>query len=129
MQTGTRVICHLVVTRTEEELQQAGETWKQAHLSTVISKRNAVKGLNVSEYDLKGVQGKICTVREVIILPFRTTMVKGTASLKSHSKCVNVVAEPVVEYSEHISMTRLYGLLKPGRGKFDVCPRNHSAKR
>ena len=44
---------------------QAEETWKQVHFSTVICKRNTVKGLSVPEYDLKVVKGKICAVREV----------------------------------------------------------------
>ena len=60
---------------TEKELQQAGETWKQVHLSTVISKRNTVKGQNIPDYNLKGVKGKICTIREVVIQPFMTTVV------------------------------------------------------
>ena len=34
---------HLVVTMTTAELQRAGETWKQVHLSTVLSKRNTVE--------------------------------------------------------------------------------------
>ena len=58
---GTQVIDHLVATMTEKELQHAGETWKQVHLSTLISKRNTMKDLNVLEYDLKGVKDKIHT--------------------------------------------------------------------
>ena len=63
-QIGTWVIDHFVGTMTKKELQHAGETWKQVHLSTVISKRNTVKGLDVLKYDLKGVKGKICIIRE-----------------------------------------------------------------
>ena len=125
---GTQVIDHLVVTITREELQQAGETWKQVHLSTVISKQNTVKGLDISEYDLEGVRGKICSIREVIILPFGPTVVKDITNLMTHSKCLNIVVEPVMGHSEHISMARSYGVLKPGRGRIDVCLRNHSAK-
>ena len=80
-----------------------------------------MKGLNVPEYDLKGVKGKIHTMREVIILLFVTTMVKGIANLMTHSKCMNVVVEPVMGYLDHIAMARSYGVLKPGRGKIDVC--------
>ena len=65
VQIGTQVIDHLVVTMTEKELQQAGKTWKQVNLSTLISNRNTMKGLNVPEYDLKGVKGEIHTIREV----------------------------------------------------------------
>ena len=113
---------------TEKELQQAGDTWKQIPLSTVISKRSTVKGLNIPKYNLKGVKGKICTMREVLILPFVTTVVKGIAKLMTHSKHVNVVVKPVMCYSDHIAMARSYGVLKPGRGKIDVCLRNHSPK-
>ena len=63
VQTGTQVIDHLVATMTGEELQQAGETWKQVHLSTVILKRNIMESLNIPKYDLEGVKGKICTIR------------------------------------------------------------------
>ena len=62
-------------------------------------------------------KGKICTIREVIILPFGITVVKAITNLMTHSKNLNVVAEPVMGYSEHISMARPYRVLKPGRGK------------
>ena len=52
VQIDTQVIDHLVVTMTEEELQQAGDTWKQVHLRTIISKRNTVESLNIPEYHL-----------------------------------------------------------------------------
>ena len=48
--------------------------------------------------------------------------------LMTHSKCVNVVVELVTGYMEHIAPARSYGVLKPGRGKIDVCLRNHTAK-
>ena len=128
MEIGTQVIDHLVVTMTKKELQQAGKTWEQVHVSTIISKRNTVKGLNIPECDLEGLKGEICTIREVIIPPFVTTMVKGITNLMTHSKCVNVIVEPVTGYLDYIAMARSYGLLKPGRGKIDVCLRNHSAK-
>ena len=127
MQIGTHVTHHLVVTMMEKELQQARETWKKVHLSTIVSKRNAVKGLDVPEYDLKGIKGKICTIREVVILLFRTTVVKGITNLMTYSKCLNVV-EPDTEYLEHIATARSYGVIKPGRGNIDVCLRNHSVK-
>ena len=58
VQIGTQVIYHLVETMTEKEFQWAGETYKQVHLSTVISKRNTVKGLYIPEYYLKGLRVK-----------------------------------------------------------------------
>ena len=48
--------------------------------------------------------------------------------MMTHSKCLNVVDDPVMGYSEQTAMARSYGVLKPGRGKIDVCLRNHSAK-
>ena len=88
----------------ELELQQVGETWKQVHLRTVISKRKTVKD----------------TIREVLILPFLTTVVKGIMNLMTHLQCMNVVVQPVTRYSEHIAMAISYGVLKPQRGKIDV---------
>ena len=113
---------------TTEELQQVGYTWKQVHLRTVISKRNIVESLNISKYDLKGVKGRICMMRDVVIPPFVTVMVKGVAKLTTHSKYMNVVIEPIVGYLDHIAMARSYEILRPGIGKINVCLRNHSAK-
>ena len=127
VQISTQVIDHLIVTMTGEELQQAGDTWKQVHLSTVISTRNTVESLNVPEYELEGVKGKICTMKEVIILPFTATVVKGIANLMTYSKCMHVVIEPLMGYSDHIATARPYGVLRAGRGKIDVCL-SHSAK-
>ena len=87
-----------------------------------------MKGLDVLKFNHKGVKGKICTIREVMIPPFGTTLVKGIANLITHLKCLNVIVEPVTGYSEHIAMARSYGLFKPGRGKIDVCLRNLSTK-
>ena len=56
------------------------------------------------------------------------TVVKGIVNLMTHSKHMNVVVKPVMEYLDHIAMARSYGVLKPGRGKIDVCLRNHSSK-
>ena len=47
LQLGTLVLDHLVVTMTMEELQQARDTWKQVHLSTVISKRNMIENSSI----------------------------------------------------------------------------------
>ena len=44
VQINIQVIDHLVTAMTEKELQQAWGTWKQVHLSIIISKRNIVKG-------------------------------------------------------------------------------------
>ena len=63
-----------------------------------------------------------------MIPPFGTTVVKGIANLTTHYKCLNVIVEPFTGYLEHIAMARSYEVLKPGRGKIDVCLRNHSAK-
>ena len=82
---------------------------EQVHLGTVISKRNIVKGLNILEYNLEGVKGKICTIREVIIPPFMTTVVKGIVNLMAYSKYVNVVVKPVTGYLDHTATARLYG--------------------
>ena len=128
VQIGTQVIDHLAVIMTKKDLQQAGETWKQVHLSTVISKRNTVKGLNAPKYNNEGVKGKIHTIWEIIILPFVTTVVKGIMDLMTHLKCMNVVVKPIKGYLEHITTARSYGVLKPGRGKIDDCLRNHNAK-
>ena len=68
------------------------------HLSTVISKKNTVESLNIPKYDFEGVKGRICMMREVIILLFVTIVVKGIVNLMTHSKYMNVVVEPVTGY-------------------------------
>ena len=112
---------------TEKELQRAGETWRQVNLGSIVSERNTVKGLDIPKYNLEGVKGKICTMRKVMIPLFETTIVEGIVNLRTHSKCLSVV-ESVAGYSEHISMARSYQVLRPGKGKIDVCLRNHSVK-
>ena len=117
VQIGNQVIDHLVTTVHKKELQQAGKSWKQVHLSTVISKRNTIKGLNIPEYNLERVNGKISIIREVIILPFVTTVVKCITNLMTHSKCMNAVVKPATGYLDHIATARSYRVLKPGRAK------------
>ena len=77
VQIGTLVIDHLAMTMTVEKLQQAGDTCKQVHLSTVISKRNTVESLNIHKFDLEGVKGIVCMMREVVIPLFVALVVKG----------------------------------------------------
>ena len=67
-------------------------------------------------------------MREVVILPFATFMVKSIVNLTMHSKHMNVVVEQVMGYLDHTAMARSYGILRPERGKINVCLRNHSAK-
>ena len=100
------------MTMTVENLQQAGDTWQQLHLSTVISKSNTVESLNISKYDLKRVKGKIHIMRKVVIPLFVSIMVNSVAKLLTHSKCVNMAIKPIRGYSDHISMARSYGVLR-----------------
>ena len=51
-----------------------------------------------------------------MIPPFESTVLKGIVNLTTHSKCLSVV-EPVAGYSEHIAMTRSYGVLRPGKAR------------
>ena len=90
-QIGTLVIDHLVMTMTADELQLTGDNWKWVYLRTVISKRNTVESLNIPNYNLEGIKGRVCMMREVVIPLFVTIMVKGVANLMTHSKCVNEV--------------------------------------
>ena len=80
----------MVMTMTTEELLQEGGTWKQAHLSPVLSKRNTVESPSMPKYDLQGVKSKMWITQKVVILPFVTIMVEGAAKLMVHSKHVNV---------------------------------------
>ena len=86
-----------------------------------------MKGLDVPEYDLEGVKGKIHTRWEVIIPPFGHCS-KGYYKLDDTFKILIIVVEPVMGYFKHIATARSYGVLKPGRGKIDVFLRKHSAK-
>ena len=87
-----------------------------------------MENLNVPKDNLKGVMGKICTIREVVLPPFMTVMVKGVAKLMAHSKCMNVVIKPIMGYSDHIATARSYGIFRPGVGLINICLRNHSAE-
>ena len=133
VEIGTLVIDHLVATMTFEDLQQAGVTWKNLHLSTVFWKRNTVKSLNVPEYDLKEVKGKICMMREVVIPPFTTTVVKGIAKVMTHSECMNVVIEQIMAIQTTLPQLILWWLEARSRQdkclfKKSLCKANHSSK-
>ena len=53
---------------------------------------------------------------------------KGHFELDDTFKCVNVVVKPVRGCSDHNTTAKYYGILKPGRGKIDVCLKYHSTK-
>ena len=61
------------------------------------------------------------TMQKVVIPPFVTIVVKGAVQLITHSKHVNVTIEPYASCSDHVTMVRSYGVLRPGVGKVDVC--------
>ena len=79
-----------------------------------------MKSLNVPKSDLKGVNGKINTMREIVILLTRTIVVKEVVKLTAHPKFMNVFIEPAVGYLDDIAMTRSYGVLRLGVGKINV---------
>ena len=90
-------------------------------------KRNTVKGLNIPEYDFKGVKGKIHTIREVIILPFVTTVVghyELDDTFKMH-ECSCGASYGI--FGSHCQGQILWGI-KTRQRQIDVCLRNHSAK-
>ena len=89
---------------------------------------NAVESHYIPKYELKGVKGKTGMMQKVVILPFMTIMVKGAAPLMTHSKCVNVIIEPNVSYSDHVTTARSHSVLRPMVGKVDISLWNHSAK-
>ena len=128
LQLGTLVTDHLVMTMTSEERQQAGETLKQVHISTVLSKRNTVESPCMPKYDLLGMKGKNWMMQKVMILPLATIMWKGATKLTTHSKYMTVIVEPVVGYSDHVATARFYGVLRPWVSKVEVCLWNHCAK-
>ena len=41
---------------------------------------------------------------------------------------MNIVVVPVTGHLDHLITAQSYGVLRPGRGKINVCLRNHSAK-
>ena len=123
---GIQIIDQLMASMTKKELQKAGEIWQQVHLSTTILKRSTIGSLNAPN-NCGGKKGKICTKRQVMIPPLMTTLVTGMADLTTHLNSLSVV-EPIFGYSEHIATSRLYGELRSGKGKIDICLWNHSAR-
>ena len=59
-------------------------------------------------------------MRELVIPPLVIIMVKGIANLMTHSKCMNVVIEPIAGYLDHIATSRSYGVLRQRVGKVIV---------
>ena len=114
------------MTMTMEELQQAEDTWKQVHLTTVISKRNTVESLNILKYDLKGVKCRVCTIRKSCNSTICDHIGEVSCKLMTHSKCMNVLIEPIVGYP--YCHSQILRHLETRVGKINVCLRNHSAK-
>ena len=54
VQIGTQVIDQLLAMMTKKELQKAGETQRQVHLSTIVLRRNTIGSPNAPEYDFRG---------------------------------------------------------------------------
>ena len=46
----------------------------------------------------------------------------------THLESLSVIVELVIGYSEHTAMARYYGEIGPGKGKINVCLRNHSGR-
>ena len=109
IQIGTHVIDQLVASMTEKELQKAGETWRQVHLSTIVLKRSTIGSFNAPKYYFG--KGMIHTMKEVMIPPLTTIVVTGMADLTTHLNSLNVVVEPVFGYFKHTNMARSYGEL------------------
>ena len=128
IQIGTQVIDQLVATRTKRNYRRLGKAGGRYTWTPLSQKEILLEVPMLLHMILEGKKGKIFTMREVVIPPLVTTVVKGIVDLTTHSKYFIVVVVPVTGYSEHIAMARSYGELKPGKGKIDVCLRNHSAR-
>ena len=63
-------------------------------------------------------------MREDMIPPFGTTVVKDIANLTMHSKCLGVDIEPGAGYSEHIAVARSYGILRQGTSVGEITAAN-----
>ena len=110
VQIGTQVIDQLVATMTRKELEKAGETWRQVHLSTIVSKRSIMdyKGSHISTInDHSGNRyGRFNNTFEFL-------------------ECCCIAS---FGYPEHIATARSYGELRPEKYKTDICLWNHSGR-
>ena len=80
------------------------------------------------EYDLDKVKGKVQTTMKVVILPFKTIVVKGQVQLNMHSVHINVLIEPTLGYSQHIATFQTCRVLQLGSGKINISLQNMNTK-
>ena len=61
-----------------------------------------VESPGIHKHDFKRGQGKIQMTQKMMIPLFVIMVVKGAAKLTAHSKHVNMIATPIVGYSDQI---------------------------
>ena len=66
------------------------QSWKTAHVSTIISKAVSISD---PDFNLNQVQGNVVTSEEVTIPALQITVVKGLTTITGHHKCVHVFVE------------------------------------
>ena len=70
----------------------------------------------------------LCQFKSCVWRKFNSMMVKGAAPSRTHSKCMNVIIEPNVSYSDHMIMATSYSVLRPWVGNVVIYLWNHITK-
>ena len=133
----------------KRELARATMTWKQAHISDVMSESlqlhhrgargtgmlwmgNSVHSPNPTtpkEFCLDDVEGHLHSTLRVTIALFGTINIHGNTDIWGNCMQVHVLAEPAQDLQLPASMvpTATKGELYPGSSQVPICPRNLSA--
>ena len=122
IQVGSHVINQVTTCISEEELQSLSQSWKMAHVSTIILKATSVSD---PDFDLDHVRGRVVISEEVTIPASQTTVVKGLTMITGHHKCIHVLME-----SSHKCMNVFVlgntSKLRPGNSNIEVVIQNRS---
>ena len=137
LMAGSKIIDWAMGMMTKGELRRATATWKQAHISAVLSwslqlphtdsKGNGKveKGVTFSstsditgsrEFCLDDVWGPACTTCRITIPPFGTVSIHGNTGDQGHCMQVHMLAEPACssQLPTSLILTATYGELHPG---------------
>ena len=90
----------------DTEITQASDTWRQTHISTILTKQisNTWEDLDVTV-----VNDPLTTTKPVGILPFSYWAIKGMTKFKGHIESVYVIAKALENlFSDNVVPTSTY---------------------
>ena len=96
---GSQIIDQMTNCITKEELKPLSQSWKLAHVSTIISKSSQV---SEQEFDLDQVKVKVGITKKVIAIAFQTVIAGGLTKVTGHQKTCPCAGGTTSEMQKYI---------------------------